>query len=111
MTQNTLWTTKMPLTSLGPPKCVSGWTEIDRVCYRAYKKEEEQALTWYDADKYYQHIGGHLASFRYLSSLKEVLLGQNIVDGGQWNYKPYWIGLNKIDLNEGRTVQIKILII
>ncbi len=58
-------------------------------------------MIWFDAEKYCQHIGGHLSSFRSLQSMQNVLRGQAVWDGGIWNYSPYWFGLNRIDSEEG----------
>ena len=101
MVKNTLWTTTAAPTTTEPPRCVNGWTERDGVCHRAYKVTDKNKLNWYDANAYCQHIGGHLSSFRSLNSLQDVLRGQSIYDTGSWNYVPFWIGLNKIDSNEG----------
>lgn len=101
MVKNTLWTTTEAPTTTTPPQCVNGWTERDGICHRAYKATDNNKLTWYDANNYCQHIGGHLSSFRSLDSLKDVLRGQSVWDTGIWNYVPFWIGLNKIDSDEG----------
>ena len=72
---------------------------------KAYKvdnnNKENTSMIWYDAEKYCQHIGGHLSSFRSLQSMQNVLRGQSVWDGGAWNYVPYWFGLNRIDSDEG----------
>lgn len=101
MVRNMLWTTTTAPTTTTPPQCVNGWTERDGICHRAYKVTDNNKLNWYDANNYCQHIGGHLSSFRSLESLKDVLRGQSIWDTGIWNYVPFWIGLNKIDSDEG----------
>lgn len=100
-TWNKIFTTTAAPTTTTPPKCEYGWTEADDTCYRAYKKNSDQALSWYDADKYCQHIGGHLSSFKSLNSLINVLRGQSVWDTGSYNYQPYWIGLNRLNPDEG----------
>lgn len=94
----------MRILNLYPLICIKIWLNI-RVRLKVYKVKTDDtnsSLNWYEADKYCQHIGGHLSSFKSYNSIYNVLRGQSVWSTGPWNYVPFWIGLNRVDKNEGK---------
>ena len=106
MTLNALMTpppTTTPTSTVPPPKCVTGWTEINGKCVKVFGTATNDRLDWYQAEEYCSLVGsgtGHLASFTSFTEVTALSSGQNL-----YNFissdPGFWIGLNTLDKENG----------
>lgn len=103
MIENDLHTTLSPTIPPTTPRldCPSGWYEAENKCYKLYRwySDISKRLDWYEAESFCKKLNGHLASFTSINSTNTILTAYSI-----YSFTPdisIWIGLNKIDSNEG----------
>ncbi|XP_067326422.1 macrophage mannose receptor 1-like [Anolis sagrei] len=83
-----------------PPPCPDGWTPSPTrsVCFKAFIGEKYQKKTWFEAQDFCKEIGGDLPS---IHNQEEQNVMENIdILRDPWT-TDFWIGLNKLDPENG----------
>ncbi|XP_044280789.1 macrophage mannose receptor 1-like isoform X2 [Varanus komodoensis] len=82
------------LTTTPPPSCPEGWSPSPTrdICIKAFLDEKKHRKNWFEALDFCRALGGDLISFHS---------NEELIMVGRWNIKEAWIGLRRLDPEEG----------